>query len=78
MQKCSYLDNPVHVLTRNYVEWHLGKDLEVLNIHNLVCLLHGHTLIIPDGRWARTNSFLFLFLTRHSLPFRGRSRDLFN
>ena len=49
MQKCFYLDNPVHVLTRNYIEGHSRKDLEVPNIHNTVCSLHGHTLVIPDG-----------------------------
>ena len=68
----------MYVLTRNYVKWHPRKDLEILSIHNPVCPLHGHTLIIPDGRWARTNFFLFLLLTRQSLPFRGKSRDLFN
>ena len=75
MQKCSYLDNPVHMLTRNYVEGHSGKNLEVLSIHNTVCQLHGHTLVIPDGR---THFLLLLLLTRHSLPFGGRGRDFLN
>ena len=34
-----YLDDPMHVLTHNCVEWHPRKDLKVLSIHNTVCLL---------------------------------------
>ena len=66
------------MLTRNHIEWHPGKDLEVLNIHKPMCPFHGHTLVIPDCGWARTNFFLLLFLTWQSLPFRRRGRDLFN
>ena len=44
-----YLDDPVHVLTRNCVEWHPEKDLEILSIYNTVCPLHDNTLVILDG-----------------------------
>ena len=50
MQKWFYLDDPVYMLTRNYVERHSRKDLEVLSLYNVMCPLHGHTLVIPDGR----------------------------
>ena len=50
MQKWFYLDDPVYMLTRHYVERHSIKDLEVLSLYNSMCPLHGHTLVIPDGR----------------------------
>ena len=72
MQKWFYLDDPVYMLTRHYVERHSKKDLEVLSLYNVMCPLHGHTLVIPDGR---THFPLLLLLSRNSLPFGGRGGD---
>ena len=66
MQKWFYLDDPVYMLTPNYVERHSRKDLEVLSLYNIMCPLHGHTLIVLNGR---THFLLLLLLSRQSLPF---------
>ena len=62
MQKWFYLNDLVHMLTRNYVEGHSRKDLEVLSLYNIMCSLHGHTLVILD---VRTHFLLLPLLSRH-------------
>ena len=57
MQKWFYLHDLMYMLAHNHVERHFKKDFKVLSLHNVMCPLHGHTLIVPDGRTTLSFSF---------------------
>ena len=56
-----YLNKFVDVVSRNLVEGHTEKDLQVFNSHDPVCPFHHQSLVVPNGRRARI-SILLLFV----------------
>ena len=57
------------VASRNIVEGHTRKGLQILGSNNLMSSVHHQTLVIPNGGWTRIN--LLLLLVWQARPFNG-------